>query len=124
MSKANEPLSYDQHQEIESQTSTYLKVFIALLVFTIMEYAYAMLVQEHLMALILGLLAMALTKATLVAMFFMHLKFEGRWVYMLLIPTGFLASALVLAMLPDLGLHAPEAQSSVGEFLFPFARQR
>jgi len=121
MSKANESMTYDQHQEIESHNSTYLKVFLALLVFTVLEYGFALLVQGHFLALVLGLSALAITKATLVALFFMHLKFEGRWVYALLVPTGILAAALVLALYPDIGLHPPGAPSNVGEVLFrPF----
>ncbi len=115
MSRANEPLSYDQHQEIESHNSTYLKVFGTLLVFTVLEYGYAMLLQEHFLALVLGLMGLATAKATLVAMFFMHLKFEGRWVYIPLVPAGFLATALVLTLYPDIGLHAPDTLSTVGE---------
>ena len=35
----------------------------------------------------------------------MHLKFEGRWKYLLLAPTVVLAMGLPLALLPDVGLH-------------------
>ena len=34
MSRANETLSYDQHQQVESQAPVYLRVFGALLIFT------------------------------------------------------------------------------------------
>jgi cytochrome c oxidase subunit 4 len=109
MSRANEALSYDEHQDVESHTDTYFRVFVALFVFTILEYVYAMLTQSHFLALVLGLVALAVTKATLVAMFFMHLKFEGRWVYLLLAPVGVLATALVLALVPDIGLPPRDA---------------
>ena len=104
MSRANESLTYEEHQDVESHVSTYLRVFVALLVFTILEYVYAMLTQGHFLALVLGLVALAVAKATLVAMFFMHLKFEGRWVYLLLVPAGVLATALVLALVPDMAM--------------------
>jgi cytochrome c oxidase subunit 4 len=87
---------------MESHVSTYLKVFVALLVFTVLEYLYAKVAQAHFVSLVLGLMALAVTKATLVAMFFMHLKFEGRWVYLLLVPAGLLAAGLVLALYPDM----------------------
>jgi cytochrome c oxidase subunit 4 len=109
MSRANETLTYDEHQEVESHTSTYLRVFVALLAFTVLEYVYAMLTQSHFLALVVGLVALAVTKAVLVALFFMHLKFEGRWVYILLVPVGVLATALVLAMVPDIGMPPRDA---------------
>lgn len=109
MSSANENLTYEQHQEVESHDSTYIRVFLALLVFTILEYVYAMLTQSHFLALVLGLVALAVTKAVLVALFFMHLKFEGRWVYLLLLPAGALATALVLALVPDVSMPPRDA---------------
>jgi cytochrome c oxidase subunit 4 len=36
-------------------------------------------------------------------MFFMHLKFEGNWKFVLLTPTTILAIGLPLALLPDIG---------------------
>ena len=36
-------------------------------------------------------MVLAITKAFLVGWFFMHLKFEGRWIYMMLVPVGLLA---------------------------------
>ena len=103
MASQNEPLTYDQHQEMESHVTTYLRVFVALLVFTVLEYLYARVTQAHFVSLVLGLMTLAVTKAALVAIFFMHLKFEGRWVYLLLVPAGLLAAGLVLALYPDLG---------------------
>jgi cytochrome c oxidase subunit 4 len=103
MSRSNESLTYDQHQEVESHVSTYMRVFVVLLVFTILEYFYAMLAQAHFGALVLGLMALALTKATLVGMYFMHLKFEGRWVYLMLVPACVLAIGMILALYPDIG---------------------
>lgn len=103
MSRANESLTYDQHQDVESHVPTYMRVFLVLLVFTILEYLYAMLTQSHFFALVLGLMALALTKAALVGLYFMHLKFEGRWVYAMLVPACVLAIGMVLALYPDIG---------------------
>lgn len=41
-------------------------------------------------------------KAMLVALYFMHLKFEGRWKFILTIPPLFLFAALLLALVPDI----------------------
>jgi cytochrome c oxidase subunit 4 len=37
--------------------------------------------------------------------YFMHLKFEGRWKFVLLLPTAILACGIPLALAPDIGLH-------------------
>jgi cytochrome c oxidase subunit 4 len=96
-------LTYDQQQAVESH-APYMKVFFTLLVFTVAEYIYAKFTQDHFTALVLGLMAMAITKAALVAIFFMHLKFEGRWVYFMLVPACVLAMGLILALFPDIGM--------------------
>jgi len=105
-------LTHDQEMHVESH-APYLKVFFALLIFTIMEYFYAMLPISF-PALVLGLLAMAITKATLVGWYFMHLKFEGRWVYFMLVPAGVLATIFVLALYPDIGMQ-PVSEAAPSE---------
>ena len=50
-------------------------------------------------------LSVATAKALFVMMNFMHLRFEGRWKYLLLSPTVILALGLPLALLPDVGAH-------------------
>ncbi len=112
-------LTHDQEMHVESH-APYLKVFFALLIFTIMEYFYAMLPISF-PALVVGLLAMAITKAALVGWYFMHLKFEGRWVYFMLVPAGVLATIFVLALYPDIGMQpiseAPASEEEVGVVL-------
>ena len=53
----------------------YGAIFLALFVFTVMEIIWANLHIARLFV-ILGLVTMAVIKASLVAMFYMHLKFE------------------------------------------------
>jgi cytochrome c oxidase subunit 4 len=48
-------------------------------------------------------LAVACGKALCVMMYFMHLKFEGNWKFVLLAPTTILAIGLPLALFPDVG---------------------
>jgi cytochrome c oxidase subunit 4 len=50
-------------------------------------------------------LSVAAAKAFFVMTRFMHLKFEGKWKYLLLSPTLILAMGLPLALLPDIGVH-------------------
>ncbi len=106
-------LTYGQQQEVESH-APYLKIFFALLIFTILEYFYAMLFQQSFVLLVVGLMTLAITKATLVGMYFMHLKFEGRWVYIMLIPAGILAVVLMLGLTPDMAMQ-PGEPMTVGE---------
>jgi cytochrome c oxidase subunit 4 len=55
--------------------------------------------------LVVGVLAVSVAKAMCVLMFFMHLKFEGNWKYVILLPTTILGIGLPLALLPDIGIH-------------------
>jgi cytochrome c oxidase subunit 4 len=50
-------------------------------------------------------LAVACAKALFVMMYFMHLKFEGKWKFVLLAPTIILAMAIPAALMPDIGSH-------------------
>lgn len=98
-------LTPEQERHVESH-APYLKVFGSLLVLTILEYGYAKLLPQMPFAyLVAGLLTLAIIKAFLVGWFFMHLKFEGRWIYMMLVPVGFLAVAVVLGLSPDVAFH-------------------
>ena len=50
-------------------------------------------------------LAIAVAKATCVMLFFMHLKWERGWKYVLLAPTTILAIGFPIALMPDIGFH-------------------
>ena len=62
-------------------------------------------------ALICLVLVVALIKATLVATFFMHLKFDWTKVKVMLVPAAILAAVLVFALLPDITLAMREKPS-------------
>ena len=74
---------------MSSETVRYLKVWGWLTALTAAEVALAM-ADVPRMALILGLSGMALWKALLVALEFMHLKLESRWLW----AAAFLPAAL------------------------------
>jgi cytochrome c oxidase subunit IV len=97
-------VTLDQELEVESH-APYLRVWFALLVFTLIEYFYAKFTQDAFLVLVLGLMFWAIIKASLVGWYFMHLKFEGRWVYYMLIPAGILAAVFIFALYPDMALH-------------------
>jgi cytochrome c oxidase subunit 4 len=78
------------------------------------------------------MMAVSATKAMLVIMFFMHLKYEASWKYVLTVPAAIMSVFLVLALIPDIGLrnrwasserrsfmaepHAPAAHGEQGEY--------
>jgi len=97
-------LTHDQEMEVESH-APYLKVFMWLAVLTTAEYLYARWSKESFGMLVLGLMTMAIIKAAMVGWYFMHLKFEGKWVYGWLVPAGILAVILTVALLPDVAMQ-------------------
>jgi cytochrome c oxidase subunit 4 len=92
----------------------YLKVFAALAVLTAIEYYYASIFKDHFGILLFGLLLLAVVKAGLVGWYFMHLKFEGNWVYIMIVPAMILATIIVLALCPDMVLKY-ETEENPGE---------
>ena len=51
------------------------------------------------------MMAVSCTKAMLVILFFMHLKWEANWKYVLTIPAAMMSVYLVLMLVPDVGLR-------------------
>jgi cytochrome c oxidase subunit 4 len=93
-----------QELHVESH-APYLKVFAGLAVLTAIEYFYAHIFKDSFAVLVLGLVFWAVLKASMVGWYFMHLKFEGNWVYYLLVPAGILAIILTSALVPDLAMQ-------------------
>ncbi|HTI51354.1 MAG TPA: cytochrome C oxidase subunit IV family protein [Planctomycetaceae bacterium] len=60
--------------------------------------------------LVLVVLTVASFKAMFVMLYFMHLKFEGKWKFVLLAPTTVLALAIIAALMPDIGSHYYDVQ--------------
>ena len=94
--------------------SPYLRVFAGLAVLTAIEYYYAAIFKDHFGILLLGLLLLAGIKAGMVGWYFMHLKFEGNWVYIMIVPAGILAVMLTMALCPDMVLKY-ETEENPGE---------
>jgi cytochrome c oxidase subunit IV len=82
-------------------TANYLKIFYILLALTIVEVA---IVYMHLpkMLLVSLLIVLAVWKAALVAMHFMHLKFEKRTLALIALSPFVLCVFLILMLLPDI----------------------
>jgi cytochrome c oxidase subunit IV len=93
----------DQERYVESH-APYMKVFWVLLVLTVLEYGYARLPVSFVVK-VVGLASLATLYAFLVAWFFMHLKFEGRWIYLMLIPVCVLTVVVMTGLAPDIAYH-------------------
>lgn len=92
------------HDDHGTHHVNYLAVFVALCVFTALSVGFDLLhFGSHAVTIVL-VLAVAVAKAMCVLMFFMHLKFEGNWKFVLLAPTTILAIGLPLALMPDIGV--------------------
>ena len=83
----------------------YLLIFIALCVCTLISILTDVVEIRSRLVLAVLVLAVASAKALFVLTYFMHLKFEGAWKFVLLAPTTILAIGLPLALLPDIGVH-------------------
>jgi cytochrome c oxidase subunit 4 len=80
----------------------YMAIFWWLLALTILEIGATRLPVPHMIIAIL-LVGMALSKAALVAMYFMHLKFERHTLAIIAVTPLFLCIFLSLMLLPDSG---------------------
>ncbi|HUG91987.1 MAG TPA: cytochrome C oxidase subunit IV family protein [Planctomycetaceae bacterium] len=102
------------HTAHDAHGVNYLLVFIALCGLTLLSVIFDVVdmkgqrvlgVFNGTIVLAFLVLAVATAKALCVMAFFMHLKFERNWKYLLLAPTIILAMGLPLALLPDIGVH-------------------
>ena len=82
-------------------TSVYVKVFWWLFGLTIVEIA-AVFLPINKLVINMSLVVLALAKASLVALYFMHLRFERRAMAILALTPLLLGALLVFALLPDL----------------------
>ena len=87
----------------EHKHPNYMAIFWYLAILTVVEIAviYLPLSKFTIGAL---LCALALGKAALVAMYFMHLKFDWWKLFFIIVPCCILAAMLVVVLLPDMVL--------------------
>jgi cytochrome c oxidase subunit 4 len=92
----------------EHKTPNYMAVFWWLAAFTAVEVAYSSLLpHSQKVILILGLVGFAAIKATLVALYFMHLKFERRSLGIIVGSTLILGVILVTVGMAEHWLPTP-----------------
>jgi cytochrome c oxidase subunit 4 len=88
----------------------YIVVFVALSIFTAVSFAVNDAVRHGWLSSVAGfalILGVAVVKAVLVGMYFMHLVVDWPKLYYLIFPTFILAAMMIVVFLPDmvLGWH-------------------
>ncbi len=93
--------------EHDSGAGAYLVIFAALVVFTAVSFIVNAAVRSGSIQSTTGftiILAVAVCKAVLVGLFFMHLRFDWSRLYFLIIPVMILGTMMVIVLLPDVVL--------------------
>ena len=80
----------------------YLAIFGLLVGLTVVTVLAAFVPTQNELVKVLVALTIASIKATFVALYFMHLKFEGKLIYLILLLPVFLCVVLVLGLIPDI----------------------
>ena len=94
------------------------KIFLALFVFTALEVGWGWLARDWGKPMLWGgLMFFAFLKGWLIAVYFMHLKFEGWVIYSLLIPTLPLILVIFGYVLPDVADKESNLVHPVGSML-------
>ena len=82
----------------------YMIVAAILAVATISSFAFNSLARYQMLSVVLAFLAIlsvAIIKATLVGMYFMHLKWDWKLLYFLIVPVFILAAMMAVVFMPD-----------------------
>ena len=108
-------LTHDGHEAAHDDhggVGIYVAVAIALVFLTACSYwTYTPLwpFGENIAIKRIWMMAVSCTKAMLVILFFMHLKWEANWKWVLTVPASLMSAFLVLALVPDVGLRMQHA---------------
>ena len=106
--RMNEPEEAHGHTEpAPHHHVNYFFIFFSLVILTIATVLVAYHRFENEVANLLLALLIATIKATLVAMFFMHLKFEGKLIYVIFFVPLVLCVLLICALIPDILMNDP-----------------
>jgi cytochrome c oxidase subunit 4 len=95
--------SHDDHGH--GGVGKYIAVFVALCVLTAISFAIGNTPSIMRTPSIgwTGMIAVSCGKAMLVILFFMHLKWEANWKYVLTVPASIMSIFLMLMLVPDVG---------------------
>jgi cytochrome c oxidase subunit 4 len=83
----------------------YMAVALALAVFTATSFGVNALVRSEHLSSLMGfvlILGVAIVKATLVGLYFMHLKYDWGRLYFMIVPAFILGTMLMFVLLPDI----------------------
>jgi len=80
----------------------YLAIFLFLVILTVVTVAVAFINIKSELAKVLLALTIASVKAAFVVLYFMHVKFEGKLIYLILIVPVVFCILLVVALIPDI----------------------
>ena len=80
----------------------YYAIFGLLIALTVVTVAVAFVHIESEITKVLVALSIATIKAAFVALFFMHLKFDGKLIYLILLVPVFLSIVLIVSLIPDI----------------------
>src|SRR5580704_1150064 len=97
------PVPHEDHG-----VAKYIYVFLALCVLTMCSFlTYTDIWRSHLPVGVgrMFMMMVSCAKAGLVILFFMHLKYEADWKYVLTIPASIMSLFLLAALVPDVGLR-------------------
>jgi len=105
---------HEQHAEHEHHggTGIYIAIFFALCGLTTLSFlTYFDFWRNHVPTEVSRafMMAVSCTKAMLVIMFFMHLKWEANWKWVLTVPASIMSALLIFALVPDVGLRMRHA---------------
>ena len=108
--------SYEKgpHAEHHGGVGLYVTVAVALVVLTSFSYAthlpfWETLVGDSVAVKRVWMMGVSCTKAMLVILFFMHLKWEANWKWVLTVPASMMSMLLIFALVPDIGLRMRHA---------------
>ena len=100
--------SHDAHHGPD--VKAYIVVFGALSIFTLLSFVFNLAARNdvitHTRSFLL-ILGVAIIKATLVGLYFMHLKLDWPKTYFLIVPAFILATMMIIVLMPDIVLGWP-----------------
>jgi cytochrome c oxidase subunit 4 len=111
---------HDTHHADHGGMGKYIAVFLALCVLTTMSFFTYSSYWPFKETPAVGwtfMMAVSCCKASLVILFFMHLKYEADWKYVLTIPASIMSIFLALALVPDIGLRMKRYSSERKDYL-------
>jgi cytochrome c oxidase subunit 4 len=89
------------HEHHGPTFQAYMAIAAVLAVCTALSFLFNQTISAKVAAFLL-ILGVAITKATLVGMYFMHLKWDWKLLYFLIIPAFILGTMMMVVLMPDI----------------------